>query len=91
MTYKGSNWTRGELGNVPDENPRIDCADCGESFAWRDYWKPRVVEGDRVEDPRTDEPWRCDDCHERHERLTRRRENNQTLETFAEGRQENSA
>lgn len=89
MTYKGSNWTRGELGNVPDENPRIDCADCGESFAWRDYWKPRYVEPDDV-DPRT-ATFRCDDCKERHERQKRRRENNQTLETFAEGRRENSA
>jgi len=81
MTYKGSNWTRGELGNVPDENPSVDCADCGESFNWRDYWKPRYVEPDDV-DPRT-ATLRCDECRERHERLTRRRENNQTLEKFA--------
>jgi len=80
VTYKGSNWTRGELGNVPDRNPSVDCADCGEGFDWRDYWKPRVVDGDRVENPNSDEPWRCDDCHEYHERQTRRHENNRTLE-----------
>jgi len=80
MTYKGSNWTRGELGNVPDENPSVPCADCGKSFRWRDYWKPRVVDGDRVEEPNDpDEPWRCDDCHDRYERRTRRRQNNQRI------------
>jgi len=87
VTYKGSNWTRGELGNVPDPNPSIDCADCDESFDFRDYWKPRVIEGDRVENPNDPdgEPWRCDDCHERHERLTRRREKNQELTAFIGG------
>lgn len=83
MTYKGSNWTRGELGNAPDENPSIDCVDCGEPFGWRDYWKPRVVDRDDV-DPRT-ATFRCDDCKRRHERQTRRRENNQDLAAFAGG------
>jgi hypothetical protein len=74
-------------GVAPDPNPSIDCADCGEPFDWRDYWKPRVVEGDRVDEPNSDEPWRCDDCHERHERLQRRQENNQPLTAFRNGSQ----
>lgn len=62
-----------------DRNPHIGCANCGEEFLWRDYWKPRVVEGDRVEEPNSDEPWRCDSCHRAHEKRRRRRENNRTL------------
>lgn len=81
--YKGTGWTRGDLGNVPDPNPFIDCHDCGESYKWQDYWKPRVVEGDRVDEPNDpDEPWRCDSCHERHERETRRRKNNASLSAY---------
>lgn len=79
MTYKGTGWTRGDLGNVPDRNPFISCAECGESFKWQGYWEPRIVDGDRVDAPHSDEPWLCDDCHERQARLTRRRENNQKI------------
>ena len=84
MTYKGSNWTRGELGNVPDPNPYVPCASCEQQFKWRDYWQSRVLDGDRVDDPNSDEPWRCDECHERHERLTRRRENNLELTEWSQ-------
>jgi hypothetical protein len=78
---------RGGDAQPVDRNPSIDCADCGEPFGWRDYWKPRVVEGERVDEPNSDEPWRCDDCHERHERLKRREENNQPLTAFRNGSQ----
>ena len=27
MTYKGTNWTRGELGNVLPRNPTVECAE----------------------------------------------------------------
>lgn len=75
MTYKGSNWTRGELGHPePDPNEPLPCRDCGRDFPFQDYWKPRVIDGDRVDDPHK-EPWRCDRCHRIHER----RENNQKI------------
>lgn len=71
MTYKGSNWTRGELGHVPDENPVIECKDCGESFGWRDYWKERIN--------RPEDPFLCDSCLNERVRRQRREENNQEI------------
>lgn len=64
--------------NMIDKNPQIDCADCNQAYRWQDYWKPRVEEGDRVEDPRSSEPWRCDECHRQH----RRGNKNQKLAGF---------
>ena len=78
MTYKGSSWTRGDLGGGPDYNPGIACHDCGERFPWLDYWKPRVLEGDRVDSPESGEPWRCDHCH----RVEERRQKNVALDCF---------
>lgn len=78
MTYKGSNWTRGELGHpAPDPNAPVPCHGCGRDYPFRGYWKERVIEGERVEDPH-EEQWRCDRCHEIHER----RRANQSLAEF---------
>jgi hypothetical protein len=62
MTYKGSNWTRGELGHDINRNPLINCGMCGESYRYRNYWCERYVDGkswrpDNVE-------WLCDECME---------------------------
>lgn len=85
MTYKGSNWTRGELGNVPDPNPSIPCQMCEESYAYQDYWKERYVDVENG-NPHQD-TWVCDECHERArdwlERQKRKR-SNQQLTAFAD-------
>lgn len=62
-----------------DRNPDIPCDECGESFAWADYWKPRGQDPTDSFDPEAAETWRCDDCRARLERLRRRRENNHSL------------
>lgn len=82
MTYKGTGWTRGDLGNVPDRNPHIDCHECGDSYKWQDYWKPRYVEG-RDWNPASVH-WLCDGClmaaREDYEEHKRRREHKQLTE-----------
>jgi len=80
MTYKGSNWTRGELGNVPDPNPLIDCSECGESHGWQDYWYERYVE---AEDKNAHEDeFVCDSCNEEREKLEQKKMNNQNLSAY---------
>lgn len=76
--YKGSNWTRGDLGAEPEQPSHIDCADCGEAYSFEEYWTPRYIDTDEPTPP-ADE-WVCDDCAERskHERL------NASLEVFAD-------
>jgi hypothetical protein len=69
MTFKGSNWTRGDLGAEPEQDEYIACAECGDEYNFREYWVPRYLEGDdRTDDVRE---WYCDDCstQSRHERL----------------------
>jgi len=62
MTYKGSNWTRGELGHAsPDRNPDIECAgDCGQSFTLDGYWSERYLEPAEIDEHEVD--WLCDEC-----------------------------
>jgi len=77
MTFRGSNWTRGDLGAVPEQVELIACADCGDEFDFEGYWVPRYLAGgDRTDDIRE---WYCDDCADRsrHERL------NQQLTEYA--------
>jgi len=86
MTYKGSNWTRGELGNVPDPNPLIDCSECGVPYAWQDYWYERYVE---AEDKNAyEDEFVCDSCEEQKKRHERRRKVNQQLTDAIESAQE---
>lgn len=74
MTYKGTNWTRGELGHgVPDPNPSIPCAECSDEYRFQDYWKPRYVEPEDAT-PRED-TWLCDECKD----WERRREENHAV------------
>jgi hypothetical protein len=77
MTYKGSNWTRGELGHDIDRNPNIPCEICGRSFGCMEYWKPRW-EGF---EPDTNES-RCDECQERADEMHEKLENNQRITEF---------
>ena len=87
MTYKDSNWTRGELGNVPDTNPTIECADqqCDETVRAQDD----AVDNWLLEnDP--DIPVLCPDCRAATptHRLTpteQRRETNRSIVEFMEG------
>jgi len=80
MTYKGSNWTRGVLGNIPDLNPLIDCSDCGESYGWQDYWHERYVE---AEDKNAHEDeFVCDSCEKERKNHERRRNNNLQLTAY---------
>lgn len=76
--------TKDELQGVrPDPDPNIPCDGCGENFRFKDYWEPRCVDGDRVDDINNrDSTWRCDECHKRHERQTRRRENNEKITRY---------
>lgn len=60
----------------PDPNPAIPCADCGDRFAFLEYWQPRYVEPDDA-DPVEDE-WLCDGCKQFQER----RESNQDLREY---------
>lgn len=84
MTYKDSNWTRGELGNVPDRNPTIECSDeqCDTTTPADD------AEGWLLDaDPAV--PVLCPACRERtpEHRLTpteARRESNRQLADYAE-------
>jgi len=87
MTYKDSPLTRGELGNVPDKNPIIECSDdrCDHTVraqeGMADEW---LLEAD------PDIPVLCPDCAEETptHRLTptdTRREQNRSLTAFAEG------
>jgi hypothetical protein len=74
MTYKGSNWTRGELGNVPDTNPTLACdGPCGRSWSFKDYWDGRWQLGD----PAT-ATMLCDECLSEaidyHDRKTKNKE-----------------
>lgn len=71
------NERRGEV----DRNPRLPCHECGETFPWRGYWKPRV-EG-RIENPHTDE-WLCDSCHHARVKLERRETANRALTEWCE-------
>jgi len=45
MTYKGSNWTRGDLGAVPEQPDTVACPVCGETYDVAEYWRPRYIEG----------------------------------------------
>lgn len=77
MTYKGSNWTRGELGHDPVRDPAIDCPGCGEPHGYLDYWVPRYVDG-KGWNPR-EITWLCDECidtaKEEYELHKRKRQN----------------
>jgi hypothetical protein len=64
---------------IPDPNPTIPCGVCGESFPFKKYWEPRVIDGERVTDPRN-ETWRCDDC----EQTKNRGEQNESLDQYVE-------
>lgn len=83
MTYKGSNWTRGELGHAVERDPSIDCPNCGESHLYQDYWKPRYVDG-REWNP-AEIHWLCDECLDaarREYELHQRREQHAVLTEF---------
>lgn len=69
-------------GGPVDRNPYMDCERCGESFRWKDYWKPRIDDG-RIENPH-EEPFLCDSCHEEKTRLERREANNRSMQEFLE-------
>lgn len=84
MTYFGTNWTRGELGNVPDENPFIECPDCEKSYTWQGYWKPRYVDG-KDWNPGNVE-WLCDECLDRAKaeyELHKKKRDNAAITEFA--------
>jgi len=80
MTYKGTNWTRGELGHDRIRDPSLPCMDCGEKYGYLNYWVPRYVD-DRDWHPR-EVAWICDDCLERAEeeyRIHKRERNHAQL------------
>ena len=67
---------------APDPNPFIECdGGCGESYPWRDYWKPRV---NQMENPRK-QKWYCDDCKARKRKMERIRRYNRQLGEFRDG------
>jgi len=74
MTFRGSNWTRGELGAVPEQDEYIACADCGDEYHFQDYWVPRYLSGSNHTDDIRE--WYCDECADksRQERLNRQLE-----------------
>jgi len=83
--YKGTNWTRGDLGHEIDRDPMIDCHQCDEKYRYMDYWKPRYVDGtDWV--PRQ-VAYICDECIEQakreHELHKKRQRNAQITEWVA--------
>lgn len=85
MTYKGTNWTRGELGHAPpDPNPSIPCVQCDTGYNFQDYWEPRYVEPDGV-DPHA-VAWVCDECIERAKaelRIHKNKQDHRQLGEFA--------
>jgi len=85
VTYKGSNWTRGELGHDVIRDPSIPCEGCDERYGYLDYWVPRYVDG-RDWNPK-EVCWICDACLERareeHE-LHKRKESHTQLSEFAQ-------
>lgn len=80
--YKGTGWTRGDLGNVPDRDPLLACHECETEHRYQDYWKPRYVK-DRDWNP-ADMYWLCDAClnemYREYDRARRRRSNAQLTE-----------
>jgi hypothetical protein len=76
MTYKGSNWTRGDLGAVPEQDPNVACPACGRTYDFEDYWKPRYVDADGPTPPTSD--WECDECRS----VTEAERLNESLEAF---------
>jgi len=84
MTYKGSNWTRGELGHAPERDPMIPCHECGEEYRYIGYWKPRYIDGkDWI--PR-EVAWVCDKCLETVKaeyELHKKKERNAAITEFA--------
>ena len=85
MTYKNSNWTRGELGHDIERNPLMDCPECNESYRYQDYWQERDVEGKEWNPNKV--KWLCDDCIEQakqeYELHKKRREHSQLKEFTA--------
>jgi hypothetical protein len=84
MTYKGSNWTRGELGNVPDPDPTIRCdeptCDAATNTQDSDGW---------LKDANPEVPLLCPDCRESVSDIKKtptdeRREQNRTLGEWSE-------
>jgi RNase P subunit RPR2 len=77
--YKGTGWTRGDLGNVPDPNPNVACHECGAEHRYKDYWKQRYVEN-RDWNPAA-VYWLCDECldqmYAEYDRVKRGREHRQ--------------
>jgi uncharacterized protein YlaI len=85
MTYKGSNWTRGELGNVPDRNPTVHCAEetCDRSEQAKDLTDDWQLEND------PEIPVLCPECKERASIESKTpteaaKENNKSLQEFAQ-------
>jgi len=77
MTYKGSNWTRGDLGAVPEQPDTIACPVCGETYDFAEYWRPRYIEGDGTAPPTSE--WECDECRS----VTAAERLNESLEAFS--------
>lgn len=85
MTYKGTGWTRGDLGNVPDRNPWIECNGCDrreryqslKDDDWEDWQKPS--------DP--DVPLLCPECKDGSvgvKSVEERRKSNRSITEWAE-------
>jgi hypothetical protein len=82
MSYKGTGWTRGDLGIVPDRNPSIACHECGSEHRYQEYWKPRYVDG--MDWNPADVCWLCDAClngaYREYDRVRRGRDHRQLTE-----------
>lgn len=58
MGYKGHpGWTDGDVGNVPDRNPRLSCDGCDESALWQS-----IKNGDWQISNDPTEPLLCPEC-----------------------------
>jgi len=80
MTYKGTNWARGDLGHDIERNPLMDCDQCGQSYRYQDYWHDRYVKGQSWNPNKV--KWICDECIEQAKaeyELHKKRENHAQL------------
>jgi hypothetical protein len=64
----------------PDDNPLIECKNCGERHTWTDYWEARTT----IERPHALEQ-RCDECLEKFDRTHTRLTQNRSILGFTEG------
>ena len=83
MMYKGSNWTRGELGHERPADPSVPCAVCESHYKVNNDWGPRYIDNDQHEP----DGWVCDECIERARQeydLAKKERNHKNLQEFAQ-------